>query len=531
MPNTSSVCQLFLRGNRFVACLVVLALAGPAVAEPPRVDLLFTLKGHRRGIFNVAFRPDGKLLATASKDHTIKLWDAETGREIRTLQGHTSDVYSLAFSPDGKLLATASEDHGIKLWDPDTGKEVRALTGHGNDVYNVTFSPDGKRLASCGQDRTARLWDVATGKLLHTLSGHTDRVVTVAFSPDGKRLASACGTGGSGEAGGEVKVWDVETGQELFSLGTGHAGVITVKFSPDGRRLAGATLRQTVRVWEVATGQEALALTGHSLDVYNVAFSPDGRRLASCSGKWNLDQAGEIKVWDLAKGKELLSLSGQHAGPIWSLAFSPDGVRLATASGKWNKEEPGEVKLWDLSHLPKPMPPAPLTAKEVEALWSDLAGADAPRAYRAVWALSAAPREAVPFLLEHAKAPEGALSQERLAKLIADLDDNRYAVREKASAELEKLGRAAHPALRKALDSPSAEVRRRSEELLEKKGDGPPPLSAEEVQALRAIEVLQHIGTAEVRPVLRKWAKEAPKSLVGQEAAATLELLSRRTGP
>jgi WD40 repeat protein len=508
---------------------ILLTLTTSLAAEPPRVDLLLTIKGHAKVIFNVAFSPDGKLLGTASKDHTVKLWDAATGKEVRTFKGHGSDVYSLAFSPDGKLLATASEDHAVKLWEVASGKEVRSLTGHGGDVYHVAFSPDGRRLASCSQDRSVRIWDVASGKSLHTLSGHGDRIVTVSFSPDGRRVASACATGGGGsDPAGEVKIWDVESGESLFALPPGQ-GVVTIQFSPDGRWLAGSTLRQTVKVWEAATGQEVLSLTGHSYDVYNVAFSPDGRRLASCSGKWNLDHSGEIKVWELPTGKELISLAGQHAGPIWSLAFSPHGQLLATASGKWNKDDQGEVKVWDLSSLPKPVIVRAVPSdRQLEALWSDLAGSDAPRAYQAIWDLSTSSRVALPFLYKNVKTPPDSLSQDRIDKLIADLDDNRFAVREKAATELERLGRVVFPSLRKALDSPSAEVRRRAEELLEKKGLGPPPLTPEEVRAIRVIAVAQLVGTAEAKPVLEKLAKEAPGTLVSKEAATALELLNRR---
>src|SRR5262249_41806623 len=152
--------------------------------------------------------------------------------------------------------------------------------------------------------------------------------------------------------------------------------------------------------------------------------------------------------------KELISLAGQHAGPIWSLAFSPHGQLLATASGKWNKDDQGEVKVWDLSSLPKPVIVRAVPSdRQLEALWSDLAGSDAPRAYQAIWDLSTPSRVALPFLYKNVKTPPDSLSQDRIDKLIADLDDNRFAVREKAATELERLGRAVFPSLRKALDS------------------------------------------------------------------------------
>ena len=245
--------------------------------------------------------------------------------------------------------------------------------------------------------------------------------------------------------------------------------------------MAGSCLNQKVKLWELATGRETLNLPGHSLDVYNVAFSPDGRRLASSSGQWSSDKGGEVKIWDLAAGRELLSFR-PHTTPIWSVAFSPDGRRLATASGKWRKTERGEVKVWQFVNLSPPRPAIP-PKTEPDVLWQDLAAADAARAYLAVIALSESPRRTVPFFLEHVRPVVPCATAEQIAQLIRDLDDDQFAVREKAGAALEQLGRTAQPALRKALQSPSLEVRRRAAGLLEKRGDGLPALSVEEAAA------------------------------------------------
>jgi hypothetical protein len=286
-------------------------------------------------------------------------------------------------------------------------------------------------------------------------------------------------------------------------------------------------LKQTVKVWELATGQESLLLSGHTQEVYHVAFRPDGRWLASCGGKWNENKAGEVKVWDLLSGEALASLGG-YKTTIWSLGFSPDGMRLATATGKWNQDEPGEVWVWDLCRLVVPDPPAtPLTAEDLEALWADLNGKDATRAYRATWALSRVPEQTLPFLQRHAKAPIGHSVHERIPNLIRDLDSEEYEVREKASSELEKMGQAAHPALRKALETDSLEVRRRASYLLERKAEAP-PLSPEELRAMRIIEVLQKIGTPQTRPLLERLAAGSPLAPVTQMANAALETLAKR---
>ncbi|MFI5493488.1 hypothetical protein [Actinoplanes sp. NPDC051859] len=278
--------------------------------------------GHTDAIQAVAFSPDGKLLATASNDDTIRLWDPLTGQAVgNPLVGHTDDVTSVAFSPDSTTLATTSRDRTVRLWAPRTGKQLgKSLTGHTAGVSDVAFSPDGTTLATSGSDDTIRLWDPRTGQQTgKPLTGHNDEVWGIAFSPDGRFLAS-------GSSDKTIRLWHPKTGKQLGKPLFGHAAVVDVAFSPDSTTLAATSPDTMTRLWDPRTGQQiGLPLAGHTEDVTAVAFSPDGSLLATGS-----DDA-TARLWNARTGYPVRGPIVGHAGPVTDVAFSPDGTLLLTA--------------------------------------------------------------------------------------------------------------------------------------------------------------------------------------------------------
>ena len=355
----------------------------------------------------------------------------------------------------------------MRLWFVGAGKLLRTLEGHQGEVWRVAFSPDGKLLASCAADKTVRLWDTASGQEVRRLEGHQGAVESVAFSPDGKLLAS-------GAREPAARLWEVATGKEVRQLRAAGVGwVYSVAFSADGRTLAAGGLDNNVHLWEVATGRPRGVFAGHQGGAAFVTFAPDGRSLASGSAD------GTALVWDLTG----------HA-----LARRKGALKLSPA--------------------------------ELDGAWADLAHEDSARAYRALWALADAPGQALPLLARHLK-PVPATDARRIARRIAELDADEFAVRERASAELERLGEAAVGALREAADkAASAEVQRRTQELLRKVRGG----SSELLRTQRALEVLELTGTPEARRALERLASGAPEAGLTQEAKASLERLSKRAG-
>ncbi len=530
--------------------------------------------------YPLAFSPRGKTVAgPAYYTNVLSLWDTETGQQHSDLAGHDAPVEDIVASPDGKTVASRGQfDTTVRLWNAGSGKHLHTLRGHRAHVAAIAFAPDGKTVISGGTAKDdLHVWDAATGKELPDIKAHIDQnFASLAVSPDGRTLAA-------GTSLGAILLWELATGRPLLSF-QAHPPMIdsegsvedylpvnALRFSPDGRTLVSGSYGLKFWVWSVATGRRLRVLQepGNRIGGGSLALSPDGRTLTALgrgekSFVWELASGKKrqefrtppihpgspgwsafspdansfaicgypydtVHVWDLLRGEELgqvkTRLAGGHLGRVTDLTFLGDGRRLVSAS------DDTTMVLWEGFASKKhedPRPPG-LSRERLAALWPALADDDAGRAYEAMRTLISSPGQAVALLRDELR-PVTPVRRERLAQLIARLDDDLFAVRQQATRELAELGSLAEPELKNAQASPpSPEVRVRVEYLLDRLTA--PDFTSGELRMWRALEVLEQIGGLEqfgqpAKDVLRRMAEGAPGHFFTEEAKSGLKRLA-----
>jgi RNA polymerase sigma factor (sigma-70 family) len=526
----------------------------------------------------LVFAPDGKILAS-SGGSGIRLWEVRSGKRLLAPTGHEEWITSLAASANGRFLVSTSGDKRC-LWDPGTGRLLAHVPEQTTQARGAAFSADGKLIVG-DADGALHLWETATGKRVKSLSFNgSDRgmgrgpVSAFCLAPEGKRLA-AITLMDERHAAHELVVWDLASATAVVRRAISSAG-FQFAFTPDGEAVLTWTKRGLV-LEDVATGRALLTLPGdvgppvvcspdgqifavagvrplppgvgapgggprgrvdavclierasgrrflrietgefgHNL----LAFSPDGHLLATADRE-------AFHVWDTTTGKELLRrpLHERLVGPagysfVTALAFLPGGSRLATGFMD------GTVLIWDLGPATRQSGAAQqrLDREHLNTIWTDLAD-DSAKAHRAMAALAADGAGAISLLRVRVR-PVGAADSRRVQRLVADLENGQFAVREAATRELVELGELGEPTLRRALQGrPSLELRQRVDGLL-----GQTLLAArgvvrssEILRTLRAIQVLERVRSPEARAVLARLAEGAPAARVTREARAALE--------
>jgi WD40 repeat protein len=498
-------------------------------------------------VYTLTFSPDSRILAAGGNDGAIRLWDVKTGLRLPLACGSEDTIWWLAVSPDGRMASTGTYHGLLRRWELPTGKPLPPVEDD-RGASGLAFSPDGKTLATATHDRL-RLLDAASGKTRTEVSTDISSIISMAFSPDGKRLAARDQAGPirvwevatAGEvlkidvlravdynwttityapdgkcfvAGTAVRpatLWDATTGELVRAMSTAPGTITGLSYSPDGKVLAAGSTNGTILLYDPSTGTELRVLKGHQGEVCKVAFSPDGKILASVGS----DRL--VHLWDPVAGKELAARAG-HLGILTGVAFSGDGKLLVT--GGYD----GTGLVWDVGTAltePRPKREEPMSMQQA---WDALASTRAELALRAAQTLAAAPVNALAFLNQRLLARE---YSEQVTRLISTLSDDEVAARRKASLDLMAFGDEAETELQAALAGAEGELRILVSEVLEK-AHGPVPASSAVVRRLRAIRLLEEIGTPEALQYLQSIQPNLASERERKEAKAALARLSAR---
>jgi hypothetical protein len=371
-------------------------------------------------------------------------------------------------------------------------------------------SPNGRTWAIASHDsgHSVSFWDAVEGPWLPTKIKHTDRIWALGFTPDGRSVLAWCGDK-------RVHVWEVSSGKETRQFGFGHeSDAQKVAFSPDGRWIAHTADEGIIRLYDAATIKEVHRITNLPDQWLScMSFSPDSRTLATTgSPGW------AAALWEVNTGKPRGRFTG-HQGKIYTLVFAPDCKHLASGA------DDTTALLWDLSLISTSSSNPERPRTDMSANWGELASEDGKNAYHALWSLVATPEETIAFLKDRLQAV-APVDAKRIDQLIGQLDSDDFDVRERATRELEKFEATVEETLRQAFErSASTEVRTRAKAILAKLD---PNRSPALVRQLRAIELVERIGTPSARRLLATVASGAPGARLTREAKAALERLANR---
>ncbi len=485
---------------------------------------------HQDRVTGVGFTRDGKQVISCSEDGTTRFWDSTTGKELKRLSAKGEYFHALGLSRDGKTLALAGggmpirfrweidetrQMSNLRFFDIEAGKESRSFHLGGQTAGWIRFSGDGQEVFALGLS-AARFIDAATGKERSLPIKVEQGMPAGDISPDGRFAAISTNVPALRQIG-KVAYFDLKENKEVFSKTFYLGGYSGLAFSPDGKHLAVAGSHgfrdkdeggTPLQLWQVPTDKVVRNFDISEGSARTLVFSRCGRMLAAVQGT-------SILVFEVATGKRRFKFDG-HEGSVTAVAFSRDGRRLASGGSDCR------VMVWELAGM-RGKADVGLEPKDLDRLWHELSADDASDAAAAMSRLIARPRESVPYLRLRLTVIADA-ERKRMETFIADLDSDVFRIRDRAARELEKLGEAAVPVLKKALGSKSTEVRQTVERLLTKIGDGEDPYSSREARRnFRVIEVLERIGDAEAMSLLKDLRQRGARLIQVREAEAALK--------
>lgn len=317
-------------------------------------------KGHYQGINSIEYSPDGRYIATASADKSIKVWYAATGRIKAVLRGHNDEVLCVAFSPDGNFLVSGSRDETVKIWDIEQKNDIRTLRGHSGVVNAVDYSPDGEYVVSASSDNTLRIWSTGIISSSTVLRGHADNVLAVKFSPDGSDVIS-------GSKDQTLKLWKTSSGNCYRTL-RGHSHyVMSVDIDYNGEYILSGSFDKTVKLWNSRSTRCQATFGGHEYAVNSVSFSPDGKTFVSGSDD------NTIKLWDIESQSEIYTHRG-HSAEVTSVDFSPNGKHFVSSA------KDCAIQMWESNDYKKPVyvhhnpVESKSTSQEAPKIWAVIVG-------------------------------------------------------------------------------------------------------------------------------------------------------------
>jgi WD40 repeat protein/serine/threonine protein kinase/DNA-binding XRE family transcriptional regulator len=294
---------------------------------------LYVLKGHTGRAWRVRFSPNDRYLLSGDNVGTARIWDVQTGQELRRIPTSHGTILDLNFSPDGTMIVLGYDESVATILSSTTGQQLQQLSGHLSAVWGATFTPDGRSVVTGSYDKTVRIWDAQTGQQLRKITA-PQPIAALALSPDGKIIATGEGVAGPNS----IRLWNMQTGAAIRTL-SGHIDWLRrLDFSPDGTKLLSASTDSTVRIWDVATGIELLKIAEPDW-MQSAAFAPDGHTFITAGN----DKI--VRLRDSATGRELLALNA-HTDWIYGVAFAHDGRLVASASAD------GTARIWNIKVWP-----------------------------------------------------------------------------------------------------------------------------------------------------------------------------------